>query len=143
MIIDINECLEDNGGCAERCNNTEGGYFCDCYMDSYEVIQNSEPCQGEYIHYGIFSHINTYPLYVHIDVMYHFTQILMSVSNGYMIVMQMLHARIHQALTTVPVMSSLQEMDTTVKVCIHIIYIPICTCNSCAYKWNLEHSRFM
>ena len=56
VCIDIDECLEDNGGCAERCNNTEGGYFCDCYIDGYEVIQNSEPCQGEYIHNGIFTY---------------------------------------------------------------------------------------
>ena len=48
VCIDVNECLVDNGECAEICNNTEGSYYCDCYMDGYEVI---ESCQGEYSHH--------------------------------------------------------------------------------------------
>ena len=51
VCIDVNECLVDNGECAEICNNTEGSYYCDCYMDGYEVIQKNESCQGEYSHH--------------------------------------------------------------------------------------------
>ena len=27
---DINECIEDNGGCEYSCKNTDGGYHCTC-----------------------------------------------------------------------------------------------------------------
>ena len=34
---DVNECEEDNGGCDQRCDNTDGSYVCTCndgfYLD--------------------------------------------------------------------------------------------------------------
>ena len=45
--VDINECSDENGGCSEVCINTEGSYYCACNDSGYEVIENSEPCQGK------------------------------------------------------------------------------------------------
>ena len=38
---DLNECVEDNGGCMHLCNNTKGSYDCIC-RDGYEV--NNKEC---------------------------------------------------------------------------------------------------
>ena len=35
--------------CAERCINTEGGFYCGCNEPGYEVIRNNATCQGQMI----------------------------------------------------------------------------------------------
>ena len=40
---DIDECLVDNGGCAERCINVPGSYACTCQDDQIWVPEN-ETC---------------------------------------------------------------------------------------------------
>ena len=44
---DINECAENNGGCAENCSNTIGNFSCTCFESGYEVIENHLPCVGK------------------------------------------------------------------------------------------------
>ena len=29
-FVDINECAKQNGGCHNRCVNTQGDYYCEC-----------------------------------------------------------------------------------------------------------------
>ncbi|XP_033096542.1 uncharacterized protein LOC117100827 [Anneissia japonica] len=48
---DINECNENNGGCQHLCVNTEGSYYCQCYMGYDEVGGQCEAvCQPPCIH---------------------------------------------------------------------------------------------
>jgi len=44
---DINECQTDNGGCTQRCNNTDGSYQCYCW-DGYELSDDDHNCIGEH-----------------------------------------------------------------------------------------------
>ena len=49
LCTDVNECLVENGGCAELCNNTAGSFFCSCFQPGYEVTENSINCTGTLI----------------------------------------------------------------------------------------------
>lgn len=42
--VDINECLTNNGGCSQVCNNTQGSYFCTC-RSGYR-LNGQYSCQG-------------------------------------------------------------------------------------------------
>lgn len=44
-LLDVDECLTNNGGCEHLCYNTFGSRFCACY-DGY--IQVGELCIGEF-----------------------------------------------------------------------------------------------
>ena len=43
FVIDINECLTNNGDCQHYCVNTMGSYHCEC-MEGYDSDDNS--CKG-------------------------------------------------------------------------------------------------
>jgi len=55
LYTDVNECLEENGGCAELCNNTAGSFFCSCFQPGYEITENSINCTGMLIKNTILS----------------------------------------------------------------------------------------
>lgn len=44
--IDIDECLELNGGCQHSCEDTDGAYNCSCY-DGFELSPEGHICQGK------------------------------------------------------------------------------------------------
>ena len=45
FIVDIDECLIDNGRCAHTCDNTDGSYQCSCW-DGYELTSDGHNCTG-------------------------------------------------------------------------------------------------
>ena len=46
IIIDINECSTNDGGCSGTCVNTAGSYYCTC-PSGYSLGSNSHSCIGE------------------------------------------------------------------------------------------------
>ena len=46
-IIDINECLDDNGGCQYNCHNTPGSYHCTC-PPGFELNDDQKGCTCEF-----------------------------------------------------------------------------------------------
>ena len=42
----MNECLDDNGGCEQICNNSEGSYSCNC-NDGYSADLDGTGCSRE------------------------------------------------------------------------------------------------
>ena len=46
---DINECQTDNGGCAQKCINTDGSHECAC-DDGYEMTGDRHTCIGEFMY---------------------------------------------------------------------------------------------
>ena len=46
IIIDINECLNNDGGCSHNCTNTVGSYYCKC-PDGYVLQSNNRDCEGK------------------------------------------------------------------------------------------------
>ena len=45
FIVDIDECLIDNGGCNQTCDNTNGSYQCSC-SEGYELTNDTHNCTG-------------------------------------------------------------------------------------------------
>ena len=45
LIIDVNECNSNNGGCSQRCINTAGSFYCSCYT-GYRLDSNRRSCSG-------------------------------------------------------------------------------------------------
>ena len=45
VLLDINECAVENGGCGQICNNLPGTYECKC-EDGYLLDTNSHSCSG-------------------------------------------------------------------------------------------------
>ena len=43
LHLDINECADDNGGCAQECINTQGSYFCRC-GDRFTLTPDGTGC---------------------------------------------------------------------------------------------------
>ena len=44
--IDVDECIDSNGGCAQICNNTVGSFTCGCY-DGYLLNSDEISCDGK------------------------------------------------------------------------------------------------
>ena len=42
--LDVNECLLDNNGCSQFCNNTKGSYVCSC-ADGYQLEKDGHTCK--------------------------------------------------------------------------------------------------
>lgn len=45
-VLDIDECLVSNGGCADICTNTPGSYLCSC-SEGYELDSDAISCNGK------------------------------------------------------------------------------------------------
>ena len=45
MILDIDECMLNNGGCDHVCVNTDGGHECECDR-GYQLGSNGFTCSG-------------------------------------------------------------------------------------------------
>ena len=45
-ITDVDECLDDNGGCEQVCRNTPGSYQCRCNA-GYQLVDDLN-CTGEH-----------------------------------------------------------------------------------------------
>ena len=45
IYLDINECTEDNDGCAQFCTNTVGSYMCLC-ASGYRLASDGYHCDG-------------------------------------------------------------------------------------------------
>ena len=45
IILDINECTMNNGGCAQLCTNTPGSYQCNC-NNGYTLNLDRHNCSG-------------------------------------------------------------------------------------------------
>ena len=43
----MNECLKDNGGCAQTCTNTEGSFQCSCEDTLYRLHADKKNCIGK------------------------------------------------------------------------------------------------
>ncbi len=46
LAADVNECVEGNGGCAQRCMNEAGGFRCLCER-GWELNADGRSCDGE------------------------------------------------------------------------------------------------
>ena len=44
--VDVNECSSNNGGCHQKCKNTDGSYSCSCNT-GYRLKNNKHDCEGE------------------------------------------------------------------------------------------------
>ena len=56
-FVDVNECEEYNGGCSDKCVNTNGSYHCSCPR-GYNLTNDDHICQG------ISLHIHVHALFV-------------------------------------------------------------------------------
>ena len=45
-VADVNECLQDNGGCGHNCVELEGSYRCTC-DEGYTLSANKHSCEGK------------------------------------------------------------------------------------------------
>lgn len=50
--VDVNECLSDNGGCAQSCTNSEGSFSCSCESglrtaDNGQTCEDVDECSGD------------------------------------------------------------------------------------------------
>lgn len=45
LTLEVDECLNNNGGCEHICHNTLGSYECACHH-GYELHSNGKKCEG-------------------------------------------------------------------------------------------------
>ena len=48
FLSDINECVSNNGGCTQRCVNSEGSYRCECNTGYQLNSGDLQTCVGKY-----------------------------------------------------------------------------------------------
>ena len=48
LYIDVNECLDNNAGCAQGCINTDGTYKCIC-NSGFNLSSDMHNCTGMYL----------------------------------------------------------------------------------------------
>ena len=57
QFLDVNECINNNGGCSQNCTNTNGSFFCSCDK-GYQLKSDGSTCEGisngQNIHVRIF-----------------------------------------------------------------------------------------
>ncbi len=53
-IVDVNECIIDNGGCAEICTNILGSFRCSC-RTGYRLNVDGKSCDGKLTFYSFIS----------------------------------------------------------------------------------------
>lgn len=51
LILDVDECLNDNGGCEQICVNSEGSYSCAC-KDGFRLAQDRKRCLCRYSYHA-------------------------------------------------------------------------------------------
>ena len=49
IILDVDECQDNNGGCAQLCNNTVGSFICGC-SEGYTLNADDINCSGMHYH---------------------------------------------------------------------------------------------
>ena len=47
-LLDVDECLEDNGGCDHFCINTQGSYKCEC-KQLFILANDKRKCLGKHL----------------------------------------------------------------------------------------------
>lgn len=60
-VADFDECVVLNGGCAQECNNTDGGHMCSC-REGFTLGGDGKSCLGQY-NYRTFDKSNTNFIY--------------------------------------------------------------------------------
>ena len=45
---DVDECITNNGGCSDTCDNTDGSFVCSC-DEGYMLAANNLDCEGKFI----------------------------------------------------------------------------------------------
>ena len=46
VVLDVDECLTDNGGCNQTCTNSEGSFECSCGT-GFTLAADSLNCDGK------------------------------------------------------------------------------------------------
>ena len=57
LFSDINECLTNNGGCAQNCANTNGSFVCSCNI-GYTLNADNRTCAGRYASERIYAYFH-------------------------------------------------------------------------------------
>ena len=47
VVVDVDECATNNGGCHQTCNNTIGSFSCSC-LTGWMLSANNKACDGEW-----------------------------------------------------------------------------------------------
>ena len=48
FLLDLNECLTNNGDCEHICTNNDGSYECSC-NPGYEIGNDGKSCDGKQV----------------------------------------------------------------------------------------------
>ena len=105
---DIDECVNDNGGCDHTCTNIAGSYKCSC-KDGFELDSDQHQCNGDLI-------MNCY----FITLSYIFLQILMNVCSILITVRTFVQTQLEHILVAVKMDSYCHQMGFIVQVRINI-----------------------
>ena len=56
FCLDFDECMVENGGCAEECLNTDGGFYCLCPPG---FNNTGDACESRSLSNNVVDHIDT------------------------------------------------------------------------------------